>query len=80
LLDGFCSSSGGGVVVKKGGKKPRFPPRGVFVVVVVVVADKESGGNKRGWRRHGFRCVMGNDVMPDAMYVTGWRSPVAVDW
>ncbi|MBN8619254.1 MAG: hypothetical protein J0L63_10130 [Anaerolineae bacterium] len=25
---------------------------------------------RRGWRRHGFRCVMGNDVMPDAMYVT----------
>ncbi|MBL8116605.1 MAG: hypothetical protein JNJ78_03685 [Anaerolineae bacterium] len=47
---------------------------GAFVVVVVVVADKESGGNGRDWRRHGVRRVMGNDVMPDSMYVTRRRS------
>jgi len=61
LLEGFCSGSG--VMVKEGGNAPRFPPRGGFVVVVVVAADKESGGNERDWRRHGFSPVGGYAVV-----------------
>jgi len=74
--EGFGSSSGGGVVVKKGGKQAMLPPRGAFVVVVVVAADKEGGGNEGGRRRQGFRCVMGNGVMPDSMYAVRRWLPI----
>ncbi|MBL8120126.1 MAG: hypothetical protein JNJ78_21520 [Anaerolineae bacterium] len=57
---------------RRGGQKGReragISAEGVFVVVVVVVTDKDCGGNVGERRRRGFRCVMVNDVMPDAMY------------